>query len=404
MGKMKGVMLSWILILITLILFSLFMIQKETISFEREQFSIRQEIRDLKMTYASVVRSLHVVSDLAMRRAVIAATNYIFNHSSYLNNAENDLLELILNGTLYGSNIETMENSTITKWINDLEDFYQVTKNYNLSIALKNISLSLSDPFHIELKATVHVNISKKGVASLSRVINISEKTSIINFEDPFYLLNITKGGVPRIIKKAEYENFTELILTGSGANGWCYGEITNNLSDPEKSKILVKNDITGNEQDANEFCGVIFKSGNETQLNTTYLKNSSADVESMLSGYGKVLLSGEKGKVWNISNFIDFVLRGYYWNSSSGPSFFDRLEGKNYCSYCSAKNVGLESFINKNLLYGLGLEIGEESSSIDYLYSNRTSGEDIGLNESSVGPSFYYFRIDNQTFSNYFE
>jgi hypothetical protein len=380
------------------------MIQKETISFEREQFSTRQEIRDLEMTYTSIKRSLHVVIDSAVRRAVIASTNYIFNHSTYLNDAEDDLLELILNGTLYSQNVEIMQNNTLTKWINDLEDFYRISKNYNVSIALKNISLALNDSFHIEFKAIAYINISKISVASLSKITNISERTSIIDFEDPFYLLNITRGGASKIIRKPEYPNFTELILTGSGANGWCYGEITNSLLDSDKSKILVKNDISGNESQADDFCGVIFKNGDETQLNTTYLKNSSADVESLLSNYNKILLSGEKNKVWNISNFIDFVQQGYYYNSSSGPSFFDRLEGKNYCSYCSTKNVGLESFINKNLLYGLGLAIDQDASSIDYLYANHTIGDYIGLNENSAGSEFYYFRIDDLTFQNYFE
>ena len=403
---MRGVLLSWVLILLVTILFSIIIIQKETLSFEREQFSMRQELRDLKRTYASLDRSLHVVIDSAIRRAVIASTNYIFNQSTYLTNAEDDLLELILNGTLNGTPIEMMENNTLTKWINDLEDFYLVSKDYNVSISLKNISLSLTDSFHIQFNATIYANVSKENIAYLSKQWNISERTSIVGFEDPFYLQNISRGRASKIIEKPSYPNFTELLLTGAGDKGWCYGNVTSDLGASDKSeKILLKNNISGSESIANNFCGIIFQTGDENQLNTTYLKNSS-DVESLLSTYinKKILLSGEKEKLWNISNFIDFVKNGYYFNSTTGPSFFDRLEGKNYCSYCGTKEVGLESFIDKNLLLGLGLNIDPEASNIDYLYTNHTIGNDIGLNQNTVSPEFYSFQIDDPTFDNYFE
>lgn len=400
---MKGVFLTWILISLIIILFSIVIIQKETISSERILFTTRQEIKDMERTYYSIDRSLHIVIDLAIRRAIIASTNYILNHSTYLNNTENNLKELIINGTLNGEPIELMENNTLTKWISDLENFYYENLKYNISISLRNLSISLNDSFHIQVSAIASINISKSNVAFLSKEKKLLERTSIEGFEDPFYLMNITHGLLPKKIIKFRYENFTELILLGNGSNGWCYGELTNDLQDIDKSKILVKNDISGNESLANEFCGVIFQTGNGTILTTTHLQ-SSTNVENLLSNYTKILLSGEKEKAWNISNFIDFVQGGYYINSSYGPSFFDRLEGKNYCSYCSTKVVGLESFINKNVLVGVNLPVNIDSTNIDYLYANQTFGNYIGLDENTVGDEFYAFRIDNKSFSNYFK
>ncbi len=402
----KGVLLGWILILLVTVLFSVLTIQKEVVSSERGQIAERQEIRDLKRTYTSVDRSLRVIIDSSIRRAVISSTNHIFNTSNYLDDAEEDLKELMINGTLNGSSVETMGNNTLTKWVSDLEDFYFVSKDYNVSIKLKNTSLSLNDSFHIQFKTTIHANISKEDVAFLSKEWNVSERTSIVNFEDIFYLENISKGGNSKIIDRPDYTNFTELLLTGVGDNGWCYRNLTTNIDASNKSdKILLKNNISGREDTTNNFCGVIFRIGNEILINTTYLRNSS-DVEHLLSNYTgtKILFSGEKEKAWNVSNFIDFVKNGYYHSSSTGPSFFDRLEGNNYCSYCGSEDVGIESFVNKNLLLGLGISVDEDASNIDYLYANQTTGYEIGINENTVSSEFYSFRIDDTTFDNYFE
>lgn len=106
----------------------------------------------------------------------------------------------------------------------------------------------------------------------------------------------------------------------------------------------------------------------------------------------------------WDNSTFINHVENGEYINSTSGPSFFDRLEGKTTCSYCTGKSVGLETFVDKNNLIGLGLEIDKNATNIGYKYIEEIQGESRGFNETSTGsPSFKYFKIDNSSYSNYF-
>ena len=402
----KGFSFSLILVLITIIIFSILILQRETISFEREKLSMKQQIKEMDYSYNSIERSLHILADVTTKRAIVSSLNYIIENGTFFkdNKTEENLKELIWNGTLNGEKISFMENNTLSKRIRDLEYFYSLEpRKYNVSINInpENISITLSDAFHLLFNTTVEVNVSKNGVASLSRKLKILERISICDLEDPFYLINITEGKGSRKIKKSKYiSNFTELILSGSG-DGWCYGEITNNItsSEPER-KIFFNKTINSN---VDNFCGVIFEN-NLTKINTTYLKVSS--VSNLTSYIGStLLLSGEKGKVWNISNFIEHVENSWYVNSTKGPSFFDKLEGKNYCSYCNGKDFGLETFVNKNDLLWLGIEIGEDYSNIDYLYSNKTFGTDIGLNESSTGvPAFKYFRIDTNSFEHYFE
>ncbi len=409
---MKGVLFSVIFTLILIVILSMVMLQRENVSYERHNIFLTQEIQDLKHTYNSIERSLHILSDVTTKRAVISGLNEIIDKGIFFENGktEENILELIWNGTLNGTNISGMGNSTLNNSIAELERFYKDTKDYNLSITLKQNKISLENSFYILFTATAEINISKKGLARISKEVEIIEKIWIDDFEDPLYLINITEGKGSRRIKKSEYiGDFSELILSGNNETGWCYGEIviTNNITTlPDKDeKIVVVTDASPyTHSEINQFCGIIYGSNFPANVTIPHLRNNTAT--TILINNSKVLLSGEKGKVWNISNFIEHVDKRRYINSSLGPSFFDRLEGKNYCSYCSANHsVGLESFVDKNelLSYGIGVEM--DATNIEYLYITITSGVDVGLDEDNTGVTeLKYFRIDDGSVGGYFE
>lgn len=318
----KGVLFSLILILIAVIIFSILMLQRETVSFEREQLSLKQQLKDMDYAYNSIERSLHILADVTTKRAIVSSLNHIVENESFFGDGktEDNLKELILNGTLNGTEVPFMKNNTLEKAINNLEIFYAgEPRKYNVSISLEpdKIYITLNDSFHILFNTTTEVNISKEGVATLSRKLKILERISIDNFEDPLYLINVTEGRDSRAIKKSKY-------------------------------------------------------------------------IEEL---------------PWDNSTFINHVENGEYINSTSGPSFFDRMEGKTTCSYCTGKSVGLETFVDKNNLLGLGLDIDKNATNIAYKYIKGIQGESRGFNETSTGsPSFKYFKIDNSSYNNYFE
>ena len=409
---MKGVLFSVIFTLILIVILSLVLLQREDVSYERYNIFLTQEIKDLKHTYNSIERSLHILSDVTTKRAVISALNVIIDEGNFFkdNKTEENLFELIWNGTLNGTNISGMGNNTLSNSVAELERFYKDTKDYNTSITFKQSKISLENSFYILFNATVEINISKKGLATISKETEILEKVWIDDFEDPLYLINITEGKGSRRIKKSEYiGNFSELILSGNTESGWCYGEIiiSDNITtipDKDKKIAVVANALIYTPSEINDFCGIISESNFPVNITIPRLKNNTAT--TILSNNSKVLLSGEKGKVWNISNFIKYIDKRRYINSTSGPSFFDRMEGKNYCSYCSANHtVGLESFVDKNELLSYGIDVEVDATNIESLYINLTSGVDIGLDESNTGvPEFKYFRIDEGSIEKYFE
>ncbi|RLI99374.1 MAG: hypothetical protein DRP06_03560 [Candidatus Aenigmatarchaeota archaeon] len=409
---MKGVLFSVIFTLLLIVILSMVLLQRENVSYERHNIFLAQEIQDLKHTYNSIERGIHILSDVAVKRAVISSLNIILDEGIFFedNKTEENILELIWNGTLNGTNISGMGNNTLENSLAELERFYKDTKDYNLSITLKQSKISLDNSFYILFNATAEINISKKGLATISKETQIIEKVWIDDFEDPLYLINITEGKGSRRIKKSEcIGDFSELILTGNNESGWCYGEvvITSNITlvlNKDK-KIAVVGDATPYpHSEINQFCGIIYGSNFPANVTIPHLRNNTA--VTILVNNSKVLLSGEQGKVWNISNFVEHVDKRRYINSSLGPSFFDRMEGKNYCSYCSINHsVGLESFVDKNelLSYGIGVEM--DATNLEYLYTNITSGVDIGLDESNTGVTeFKYFRVDDGSIGRYFE
>jgi len=97
----KGVLFSLILVLITLIIFSILILQRETVSFERKQLSLNQQLKDMDYAYNSIERSLHILADIATKRAIVSSLNYIVENGTFFGNnkTEENLKELVWNGT-----------------------------------------------------------------------------------------------------------------------------------------------------------------------------------------------------------------------------------------------------------------------------------------------------------------
>ncbi|MGC9310359.1 MAG: hypothetical protein ACP5E4_01395 [Candidatus Aenigmatarchaeota archaeon] len=406
---MRGVLFSGILVIIVVVFFSILMSQREMVVQEREQSALREEIRDMAASYASIERSLHTIADVSTKRSLIAVTSHLANNESFLGpmKAGDYIIPLLYNGTNdsdYGEYGSMMDENTLLENIALLEDYYALTpRNYDLdiSIPLDNITLAPYDAFTLVFSAAAEVNLSKVGIAFLSKNLTITEKVSIIGFEDMLYLINLSRGKETRGIRRSPYlGNFSESALSGiTGGSGYCYGELTDDFDAASPNTKIFVNASAGNA--TSKFCGVIFQSGDSPD--TAYLRADS--VAGLGSRLGESLyLLGDDEKLLNIQNFITHVEGKYYAPSTDGPSFFDRLEGNTSCTYCAGfGEVGLEKFADKNLLIALELPVGQEYSNRVFEYIQGVSGEEIGLNETSIGPAFYSFRLTDAAVSKYF-
>lgn len=97
--------------------------------------------------------------------------------------------------------------------------------------------------------------------------------------------------------------------------------------------------------------------------------------------------------------NLTNDIKNDSYHNSTQGPSFLDRLEGKitnNYQSY------GLESFVYLPDMIGAGLPVNTLSSDLDYQYWANVHGYYINSSYQTADPIYHWFRIS--TNNNYIE
>jgi len=415
---MKGFLYSGILIIVVITMFSIISLQKETSSEGREKFSIKQEIGSMDDSYRSIERSLHILSDVSLRRSVIASQNSVLSMDSYFVNGDRApevLKQLMWNGTVPSNQtlVGFMENNTLEYSIRHLEDYYNsdpIKYNVSISIDYENSSVGLYDSFSLFFNTTVEVNVSKPGVARLSRMVNIFERVSLVGFEDPVYLVNVTDGKESRVIGRSMYiDNFTQRIpLAMNGGSGNCYGNLTaDSNAAPKGRRIFFNNTIYPGTVDS--FCGVIFVSGSAP--NTSYLRVDSVSSLGALEGGSYLLLGG--GEAWgindglfNVTNFILYMHEGGYVNSSASPSFFDMLEGNAECTYCTEYGpVGLETLIDKNRLSTPELHIDVKTGASNSMgeYLQEIPGSRLGMNESSVDADFYEFRLDD-SMRNYFK
>lgn len=91
-----------------------------------------------------------------------------------------------------------------------------------------------------------------------------------------------------------------------------------------------------------------------------------------------------------DLTNLTSDIKNSYYHNSTNGPSFLDRLEGKTTNHY---QPYGLESFVYLPDLISAGLPVYSQLSDLDYQYWTSKNG--CLLNESfQTDPVYHWFRM----------
>jgi hypothetical protein len=255
------------------------------------------------------------------------------------------------------------------------------------------------DSFNLLIEGEVNINITDlQDVASLSRTTQVNSIIPIEELEDPLYPLQ-TGGIASNLIRKSDFHgNFTTLLVSGDGDNGWIYGESVNvtwteagGVSDKDEKILVTDNAELLGSATLDQFKGIISNNGMGSTTQP-YINNTFNSTKIIKTGTN-ILLDGDTGKVWYIDNLIEHTENSYYIPSDNGPSYLDRLEGElsvqNKYSSQTDKTIGIESTVNKNNLYLWGISVAVGDTNIDYLYFSGSSGNCVkGLDST--------FRIDN--------
>jgi phosphohistidine swiveling domain-containing protein len=380
---MKGLFFSLIMLSVALILVELVAIQKGLISFAGEQLAVEIRINSMNNFYDSIIIDCEKALDIISRRAVSAAISNVITNGIGLQNADSSLEELIVNGSINGTEEALMKDATIIDWKNKMEEIGNLN-GFNTNITFQRIKVEPYDSWNLITTATLYIDLSdQRGVANITRVVNVSKLVPIEGFEDPIYPLNSNGRGTNIIIKSPYWGNFTQKLINSTGGNNWFAGysivipssQESQMQNVPNKNqKVLVTDNTSGIESTVNQFGGVVSEADITSDITIPFVDNA-ANAMSIVPNNSYVLVDGSNGAVWNIDNLKNDIEHSYYHPSLKGGSILDRLEGKlevqNKYQSRTSNIIGLESFVDKNYLSSLDVLVDADKTNVDHIYFN---------------------------------
>lgn len=142
-------------------------------------------------------------------RSILSLEQYITSTGLFLKNTQSDFKEVFLNGTVNGTKINVMEDSTFLNWTGKIQK--QAGKlDIIINFEVSDVLISQVDPWHVSISLNLTLNVSdKKKIASWTKSNFLSRKINIEGFEDPFYTIN-SFGRVFNIITKSNITDFVD--------------------------------------------------------------------------------------------------------------------------------------------------------------------------------------------------
>lgn len=209
-GKMKGVLFSFIIVLTALVLVALIAIQKSLVSFYGEKLAIETRVKSMNNLYEDIKNDAGKALEIISKRAASVADSFVITTGKSLPQANASLIELIVYGTLNNTPEVLMEDSTIIDWKNKMEEIGNLN-SFNTNISLLNIEVKPYDSWNLLITAELSVNLTdQQGVASLKKNATVNQLVPIEGLEDPIVPLK-TYGRVTNVITRSPYwNNFTQ--------------------------------------------------------------------------------------------------------------------------------------------------------------------------------------------------
>ncbi len=202
----KGIFFTFAAIVLSLVLILSFRVYK-TYEMREKADVIGIRVTTMNNFIKDIEQDLEKGLYISSFRAFASMSQYIADNGVFITDLEESFNELVLQGTLDGSELSLMEDSTFTDWVDKIEieaDKIDITVNF----AISDVNIEQNDPWSILVNAEIGVSVEdKKNTSSWDRNKVIATKVSIENFEDPLYVVN-SIGRVTNPIVKSPITDF----------------------------------------------------------------------------------------------------------------------------------------------------------------------------------------------------
>lgn len=257
------------------------------------------------------------------RKAVLSLVNYEVGTGVNVTGANESILELMQNGTLDGNPQDLMKNGTISEWIGRIQKIGQ-RRGIDINITTADMRVLPASAFGFFVRGNALV-VAYDPLARIryNRTFIVSREIPVDGLEDPF--VAIKSGGLQRnVIRKCNSTTGT------GGTDDWIQGRTYINLTKTDYfyvsdkgSKILLVDTLIGRENYTG-FAAIVSEASDAPA--SPYINNAMQST----SISDNVLAVKENRTLW-FTNISGVAATSCYFVAPAGPSFFDRLEGRNY-------------------------------------------------------------------------
>ena len=196
---------------LVIIILSLFILTFTFYSQVKERQSIQKRVETLNNFVFAVEENIPRQLRTTGFRIIFLLEKRIVETGSYITSLDSVFQETFFNGTVYGETNPEIQALMLGATFPEIEATLKQKAekiNANLDFINPSISISQSDPWHIEVTLSSNLIIrDKSNLALWNRTSDIKAYIPIQDFEDPLYVIN-TNGLVTNKLIKTPYTTF----------------------------------------------------------------------------------------------------------------------------------------------------------------------------------------------------
>ncbi len=215
-GLLYSIMLLLLLAPVLLFIFS----YSNTASQKNAQLVSHIRGSEMASFSSSVTQDVPRVLEIAGKRAIVSAINYIDINGVPLDDAELRIRELMVNNSLYGGHQPAMDGASVADWTVNLAAL-GAQRGFNVTVNITGVRITPKDAFTLNMTAYLQVNITDTvQPVNITRTYYDYKDIPISGFEDPLYVLN-SQGFIKRAFTVNKSSAFGTAAFDNFASKAW---------------------------------------------------------------------------------------------------------------------------------------------------------------------------------------
>ena len=142
---------------------------------------------------------------IAGYRALLGAEDAVYSRSNFLNDSKASLLEAVMNGTIDGAVVATMNQSTLPAWYSRMNG-EAIKLGIIINFSFDNVTVDQSSPWRVDFALAYSYNLTDlTRTATFHKSSTAMASVNIIGFTDPLYTI-MTGNKISMTINQTPYE------------------------------------------------------------------------------------------------------------------------------------------------------------------------------------------------------